>query len=224
MKGKIREHEAFLKDIQGVDCIAEGLIEKWASESHSVSEHLLTLYSKVRELEPKVIIEVGFGRTSKLFAKVAIERQGLLYSCDRNDFEYTFSDKERKHTRFVHGLSDVLWEKLKKEQVQVDFAFLDHFSGSGLSLRFCASEFLKCGQLMRKDGVVCVHDVSDKRYAVRLLPELVKQTGCFDVTVLENSQGLMIARKRDHHLSLRAHLILGAVNVANTAAAVVHRS
>ena len=63
-------HQELLDDLKTYEgFLPDALLMKWFNDKYSTSKHLLTLYSIVRGLNAKRVIEVGFG-TAELFSKV----------------------------------------------------------------------------------------------------------------------------------------------------------
>jgi len=205
---KIRNNEAFVEDTRDQPLITNETIQKWDEEAHSVSRHLQLMYSIAKGSQAKRILEVGFGRSSKIFARVASENDGIFYSCDRQDYSYMFSEKEKETLQFVNGVSDDLWKQLDGKTERIDFAFLDHFSGKGITTRFCFTEFRKCASYLNINGYICVHDVGDARYPVKHLPKLVRMLGGFEVIQFAYNQGLLVARKTAEKPSLFGWLVV----------------
>lgn len=210
-KARIREHEAFENDIEGSDCISDEILLKWSREPHSVSGHLLTMYSIVRGTHAKVIVEVGFGRSSKVFSRAAVENGADFFCCDRNNHQEAFSEKEMSQVQFICGLSCDLWTRLDREKREIDFAFLDFFSGKGVSVFVALLELHHCMRLLRVGGIVCIHDVCDARYPVRRLPFWVRFLGGIDAVVLPHSQGLLMCRKRSRQYGTAGILLVHAL-------------
>jgi predicted O-methyltransferase YrrM len=210
MKAKapeIRGHQEFLQDTAGSSVLPDSILLKWAKETHSVSEHLLFFHGLAKGMNASSILEVGFGRSSKVFARAAVESGGVFHCCDRNDFSSLFSDTEREHLLYCPGLSSELWPALDAGKQRFDLVFLDHFSGQGVGMRFCLMEFLRAAKHLRKGGVVAVHDVADSRYPVRKLPFWVRCLGGFDSLVFPYGQGLLVAVKNGSAISWRAACI-----------------
>ena len=83
----IHEKEALLSDLKGRDgFVSHALIERWFHDRYSTSKHLWTLYSMAHGLNSKVIVEVGFGRSTFVLAKAAHELGAKLLCCDRYDY------------------------------------------------------------------------------------------------------------------------------------------
>jgi predicted O-methyltransferase YrrM len=191
----IRNHEEFLSDIQGRDWLSNEVLWKWFREEHSVSKHMLTLYSIVRGLDAKRVLEIGFGRSSLVLARATHENAGEFVCCDRGDFGDFFSDCEKRHTRCVNG-SDAVW--MDKEQIRkgFDFAFLDYFSAEHVSLFFCIRELRNCLRLMKTGGIICIHDVADPRYPVHRIWRYLRHDDALESVILPYNQGLAIIHKR----------------------------
>lgn len=144
--------------------LPDEVLLKWSRDRYSTSKHLLTLYNLAKNLGHSSILEIGFGRSSFVLAKAAIENGANFTTCDVRDFSYLFNDVESKATNFVNDLSGKVWRELSSESVE--FAFLDYFSGEDISARFVESEIELCLEKMKGNGVIAIHDVFDSRYVV----------------------------------------------------------
>jgi len=208
---RLRDHDAFLKDVSGGELLSNDVLFRWSQESHSVSGHLQLLYTIASGIQASCLLEVGFGRSSKVLMRVAVEQNGLLYCCDKNDFRYLLSPTELDHARFIVGRSDQLWAQLEKENRLVDFAFLDYFSGYEIPLWFSVYELLCCLKNLRTGGFVCIHDVSDQRYAVRMLPFWAHMFGITERIVFPYSQGLLVIKKGKNQPNMIGIMIYNAI-------------
>lgn len=172
---------------------------KWFHDYYSSSKHLLTLYSIARGMNAKTIVEIGFGRSSFALAKAAHLNSGRFISCDMRDFSYLLSKEEKSVTDFVHGKSDLVWEKVEK--TGIDFAFLDYFSTEQWKPEFVAQEIAKCFSLMKENGVICIHDTLVEKYTLKhVFNELKKKRFGFhnddlEVLSLPFNYGLGIIRR-----------------------------
>ncbi|BCX13601.1 MAG: hypothetical protein KatS3mg085_133 [Candidatus Dojkabacteria bacterium] len=138
---------------------------RWFHDSYSSSKHLLTLYSIVKGLNAKNIVEIGFGRSSFVLAKAAHLNKGKFITCDMRDFSYLLSDEEKKVTEFIHGKADSVWKRL--ESTGIDFAFLDYFSSETWESNFVQNEIKKCFSLLKENGIICIHDTMVDKYALK---------------------------------------------------------
>ena len=157
-KSVIRNREEFLADIEGRDWLSDAVLWKWFREDHSVSKHMLTMYSIVRGLNAKRVLEIGFGRSSIVLARAAHENDGEFVCCDTSDCSDIFSESERRSTRVVVGHADAVWKDETLVRDGFDFAFLDHFSGEGISLFFAVREVRNCLRVLNVGGILCIHD------------------------------------------------------------------
>jgi predicted O-methyltransferase YrrM len=137
---------------------------KWFNDSYSTSKHLLTIYSAAKSLGKGNILEIGFGRSSFVLAKAAIENNLNFITCDNRDFSYLFNDAEKNVTTYHHGFADTLWPTINDDSI--DFAFLDYFSGEDLTSEFVDKELNNCILKMKGNSAIYIHDVFDKRYVV----------------------------------------------------------
>ena len=177
--------------------LPDSTLFKWFNDSYSTSKHFLTLYSIVRGLHAKTILEIGFGRSSFVLARAAHENGGRLLSCDRRNFSSLFSSKEEEVTEYIYGTSDEVWKNIKDG---IDFAFLDYFSDSSLSEDFCVSEIRQCLKHMKTNGVIAIHDVMVDKYPLkRAVEKLIKEdfevgANIIEYTVLPFNYGLGLIR------------------------------
>lgn len=151
-------------DIGYYGLLPDETLLRWFQDSYSTSKHLLTLYSIVRGLSAKTIAEVGFGRSSFVLARAAYENSGSLFTCDTRDFSYLFNQDELSVTHFINGKSDKLWDRVK--EIGIDFAFLDYFSSEELSDKFIFNQFYHCFNLLKENGMICIHDTIVQKYSV----------------------------------------------------------
>ena len=164
--------------------IPNDTIFKWFEDRYSSSKHLLTLYSVARGSGAKTIVEVGFGRSSFVLAKAAAENGGKFISCDMRDFSYLFTSAEKEVTTFIHGKSDQTWEHLNGKGI--DFAFLDYFSSENIGSSFIEQEINRCLRLLKKNGIIAVHDTIVDKYKLKnSLNKLKTKASLFHNTNIE---------------------------------------
>jgi len=152
-------------DLGYSDFLPDEILFKWFHDYYSSSKHLLTLYSIARGLNAKTIVEIGFGRSSFALAKAAHLNQGRFISCDVRDFSYLLNENEKSVVDFVHGKSDLVWEKVAESGI--DFAFLDYFSDEHIKADFVNQEIAICLSLMKENGVICIHDTLVDKYDLK---------------------------------------------------------
>jgi predicted O-methyltransferase YrrM len=138
---------------------------RWFHDRYSSSKHLLTLYSIARGMDAKTIVEIGFGRSSFALAKAAHLNSGRFISCDMRDFSYLLSEEEKSVTEFIHGKSDLVWDRVKS--IGIDFAFLDFFSTETWKSDFVQREITNCFSLLKENGIICIHDTMVDKYALK---------------------------------------------------------
>jgi predicted O-methyltransferase YrrM len=177
------------------------LMLKWFNDAYSTSKHLLTLYSLAKSLGREHILEIGFGRSSFILAKAAIENKCKFTTCDNRDFSYLLNDSEKEITTYHCDLSDSLWEKIENDSL--DFAFLDYFSGESLTVEFVQSELSKCIEKMKGNGVIAIHDVHDDRYiagqAIEKLARSWKYKNKVNYSKISYNYGLGIVYIKEGH-------------------------
>ena len=192
---QMHEQESLELDLWGKSHIDDATLMRWFNSRYSTSKHLLTLYSMIIGLKAKTIVEVGFGRSSFVLTRAAIENQAELFSVDQRDFSYLLSSEEKKHMQFIAGNSDILWEKLRNSQRKMDFAFLDYFSNPHARDTFCRQELKVCFELLAPGGVICIHDAYTAKYAhTPILEDFCKDHG-FVCAVLPFNYGLAVIHK-----------------------------
>jgi predicted O-methyltransferase YrrM len=152
------------RDLAGHTLVDDALLLRWFREGYSTSKHLLTLYSLAVGLRARVIVEVGFGRSSFVLARAAAENGGRFFSCDMRDFSYLLSPEERAVTTFLHGPASRVWNHPEVRAGGIDLAFLDYFSDPGLPADFTRREIAACLALVRQNGVIAVHDTAVPGY------------------------------------------------------------
>jgi len=186
----------FERDIKGRTYIDDKVMLRWFNDRYSTSKHILTLYSIARGLTAKRILEIGFGRSSFVLARAAIENEGKFYSCDHRNFSYLFTEKEKSVTEFISETSDKVWSKKEIIREGIDFAFLDYFSRTNIGQKYCITEIMKCFRFLKQNGVIAIHDVTDDRFSVgktinklRLVPglEVVKLGYCYGLALIRKS-------------------------------------
>ncbi len=187
------------RDLNYQGYLPDELLLKWSRDLYSTSNHLLTLYSIIKGLGAKNILEIGFGRSSFVLIKAVAETGGKLLGCDMRDFSYLLNKREKEITTFLCGSSDQIWQKL--DNSGFDFAFLDYFSSENILKSFIISEISKCLNCMKTNGVIAIHDSTVKKYAVGdALQNLKKKNGFFhnrdlEILSLPYNYGLGLIRK-----------------------------
>lgn len=189
-------HQELESDLGYAGLLPDRILLKWFNDAYSTSKHLLTLYSLARGLNAKIVVEIGFGRSSFVLARATAENAGRLYTCDVQDFSYLLSTQEKAVTEFSLGDSANFWTK--DWSAGIDLAFLDYFSAESVSLDFCLQEILRCLSFMKANGLVVLHDAMVEKYqlrqALRLLME--QQNGSLELVTLPYNYGLGIIRYR----------------------------
>lgn len=194
-KPTMHAHEELEKDLEHHTFISDEILLKWFHDRYSTSKHLLTLYSLATGVKPGNILEIGFGRSSFLLARVAKEQEAHFFSCDTRDFSYLLSEEEKSVTSFIHGYSDEVWKNPKIISDGIDFAFLDYFSGVEVSERFIKTEIKKCLQFIKTNGLIAIHDSIDPRYNVqKALKSLVRWRRDLEYVSLPYNYGLGILK------------------------------
>jgi len=181
------------EDLNYDGIIPDSVMLKWFADRYSTSKHLLVLYSIAKGLNAKTIFEIGFGRSSFVLAKAAYENGGRLITCDRDDYSYLLTEKEKGVISYIHGRSDAVFDYLKGEK-GIDFAFLDYFSNSGLRKRFVLSELKKVLAFMKTNGIIAIHDAFDSRYRIKGLLKKISKKRAIECAVLPYNYGLGIIR------------------------------
>lgn len=205
-KPKMHCHDELLNDLRqrGDQLLTWGLMRKWFVEDYSTSKHLLTLYSIARGLDAKVILEIGFGRSSFVLARAAREMGGKFITCDRRRFSELLSKTEKEATEYCLGLSKDLWETglwlYPDEDKGMDFVFLDYFSNENLPEEFCVQEINNCMKLMKENGVIAIHDTIVEKYSITKVmdnPDPGKFCRKFEKMTLPFNYGLTLIRILD---------------------------
>lgn len=188
-------HTELLNNLGYVGFLSDETLFKWSRGGYSTSRHLLTIYAIATGLKAQTIVEVGFGRTSFVLARVAAEFQGQFYTCDMRDFSYLLSTSEKKITCFLHGQSDIVWSHEMIRKAGIDFAFLDYFSGTHIGSDFIASEILNCLDLMKGNGIIAIHDAGDERFAVKEALTKIYSDHRIESLLLPYNYGLALIRR-----------------------------
>ena len=116
------------EDLWGKEWLDDETMSRWYWDSYSTSKHLFNLHSWVIGLKPKLVAEIGFGRSSFVLMRASHQVGGRFISVDKRDFSYLCSEAEKKSTKFLIGYSDLLWDYLQQTNQRFDFLFLDYFS------------------------------------------------------------------------------------------------
>ncbi len=157
-------HNELIQDLSYQGFIPYSTMLQWFNDDYSTSKHLLTLYSMVRGLKAKTIIEVGFGRSSFVLARAAYENGGSFVTCDINDFSYLLNEEEKKVTKFINGDVSEVWKICKQG---IDFAFFDFFSVSSLPKSFSVQHITECIKRMKQNAILAIHDSIDSRFKLK---------------------------------------------------------
>jgi len=190
-KQRMHCHEEFLRDHGNKGFISDEIIMKWFNDEYSTSKHLLTLYSIIKGLQAKNILEIGFGRSTPVLARAIAENGGKLVSCDWDDFSYLLSKKEKKVVEFVFGESNLIWSR----DEGYDFAFLDYFLKPGKKIPYLIEEVSNCIKKIKKNGIIVIHDVFAENARIgKALEQLVGDREDLEYTVLPYNYGLGILR------------------------------
>lgn len=166
-------HAELEKDLSYDGFLSNDLMLKWFNDRYSTSKHLLSLYSLVRGLNAKNVLEIGFGRSTFVLAKAVSETGGLLTSCDKRDFSYLLSQAEVNVTTFVNDYSPEVWLNHTPDE-GFDFAFLDYFSDEKLEEDFIKRELKSCIHRMKTNGVIAIHDTIIDKYALKAVLNSIK--------------------------------------------------
>jgi hypothetical protein len=186
---KLHRHSELLDDI-GQGFINEETIKKWFNDYYSTSKHLYTLYSIVRGLNAKQVLEIGFGRSTFVLAKATYENGGMMTCCDLENYSDLLSTEESKIVDFKHGESNLIWEN----EICYDFAFLDYFSNEKISVYTCYNEIRKCLKKMKTNGILAIHDTNVNKYSINRAIRLVKIFKNIEYATLPYNYGLCLIR------------------------------
>mgnify|MGYP003653616678 CR=1 FL=1 len=178
--------------------ISDKILHKWFNDNYSSSKHLLTLYSIARGLNAKTILEIGFGRSSFVLARAAVENNGKFITCDQRDFSYLLNKPESEVTDFIHGKSDMVWDN---HQEGIDFAFLDYFSSPSITSSFVSKEINFCIARLKQNGIIAIHDSIVEKYNIKSALNGIKTNWSLfhnrevEIMSLPFNYGLAIIRK-----------------------------
>jgi len=124
---------------------------------HVHSEDVRYIVPLLKEEKPKVMVEIGasFGTSSKVFAAIAKEFGGKLYSIDPNPRpEWTTNMEEYgllSYAEFIPKASPwVNWE----DKPEIDFLFIDGWH----SFRDAFVDYFYWKKYVKKGGIIAFHD------------------------------------------------------------------
>lgn len=156
-------HAELEADLGYAGSLPDSIFWKWFQDQYSTSKHLFTLYSVARGLKARVIVEVGFGRSSFMLARAAAENGGRYFVCDHRDFSYLLNETERNVTTFVQGVSMDLWRKLPEP---ADLVFLDYFGSATFDEQTCRRDLESALAVLRTNGILAVHDTAELEFKI----------------------------------------------------------
>ena len=190
-KPKMHCYKEYIEDRGDSNFITNDVMIKWFNDQYSTSKHLLTLYTIARGLQAKKILEVGFGRSSTVLARAAMENGGKLLSCDWDDFSYMLTKKEKKLVDFYFGEVEGIWQRDKG----YDMAFLDYFSKPGKKIPYLISEVENCIKKIKKNGIIVIHDVFMDKFRIgKAMEQMVENRDDLEYVVIPFNYGLGVIR------------------------------
>ena len=174
--------------------LSRDIINAWFRDRYSTSKHLLTLSSIAIGLSSKVIVEVGFGRSTFALLLAADLLKAKFICCDR--YDYTgYLDIIKAKVDYVHGDAKKLLAKLKDEDVGVDFMFLDYFSSRERSAASVEKAIYRFLPFLKQNGIIAVHDAEEDCYNVKKAFKQLKKDSALEVLTLPYNYGLGLIRK-----------------------------
>ena len=187
---KMHCHEEFLIDHDTKGFISDEIMMKWFLDQYSTSKHLLVLYSIVKGLKAKRVLEIGYGRSTSVLARAVNENEGRMICCDWDDFSNCLSKKENKVVKYIFGNSSEIW----KRDEGFDFSFLDHFGKEGLKIPFLFSEIENCLSKMKTNGIIAMHDSFVESFRMNKTLDLLQDRKDVEYVTLPYNYGLTILR------------------------------
>jgi len=167
------------------------LVAEFERSHDSISKHLLTIHSLVVGLRAERVAEIGVGGTTRTIRAALARTGGELYSCDADRARWEPIARENRDPRFHLRLED-------------SRRFVTSLRGPlDLVLHDGAHEFWQVAwdlerlwPLVRRYGLVCVHDTQHNRLGADMQRALTKAfRGCaVSWTHLPYSYGLTIVR------------------------------
>jgi len=182
--------EELIKDLE--QAAFTELMMKWFHDRYSTSKHLLTLYSIVKGLNAKRVVEVGFGRSTYVIANAVAENGGKMYCCDRYDYTPLLTDREKKVITFVQGDAKKL---LKTVSGGFDFVFLDYLSSRERSADSCYKAMCRFLELTKQNGVMAIHDTFEEKYNAKDAMKNMRKNKTVECMTLPYNYGLGLIRK-----------------------------
>ena len=152
------------------------------------------MYSIVRGLNAKNIIEVGFGRSTICLIHAISLNYGKLYCCDRYDYTGYLTTDYKQYIDYTIGDAKTL---LKKIDFGVEFIFIDYLSSRERSADSSVKAIYRFLKYVKQNGIIAVHDTIEKKYFVKDAFKKLRKDKNLEVMSLPYNYGLGLIRKLD---------------------------
>lgn len=160
-------------------------IDELPQDSSAHEGQKLILYSFIRSMKPKVVLEVGThkGATTLYLAQALFDNKfGHLWTCDPVDY-----GQDRIFSRFPDLAPYITYEKMKGKDMEIgriDFLFIDGFHEK----QFVLEEIKALFPRLTKESVVFFHDAGGDNPSVGV-NEAIAEAGI--KTILLPTEGRM---------------------------------
>ena len=154
-----------------------------------IQEHLLTLYDLVLEINAKVVVELGAGRSTYVFIAAVNATGGQFYSIDVVPGRLAL---EPRH----HPITGDSLEVVKTWDQDIDLLFIDTLH----TYEQTRGELDTWSQFVRRGGIIAMHDTDGVAGAfpgcrTALDEFLVKHKEEYNAVHYSNCNGLSVLRK-----------------------------
>jgi len=165
---EIHRQDELEQDTDYTEWLPDSVMHRWFEARYSSSKHLLTLYSAARGIKAETILEMGFGRSTFIFARAAHENGGKVITCDTADYSHLLNETEKTVVDYRCQTAEAFF---KDCQEGFGLIFLDYLGG-GASEKFCRAELLRALPYLKQNGLLLVHDAFCSRFA---FPDVLKK-------------------------------------------------
>ena len=137
----------------------EELLETFRGSSMS-AKHVLLIYSFIVGLNAQVVLDMGVGNSTRVARAAVRETGGVVYSCDIDRERFAQYEQEGSpEWRFYARPSA---EVLRLIPTPIDFVFHDASHEHAI----VRQDLLTIIPMMRRYGLICVHDTQQPRYTL----------------------------------------------------------
>ena len=171
---------------------------RWAT-GYSTSPHLATMRQIVIGTGAKRIGEIGFGRSSFMFALLGYnefdgrDTRYALTTCDRYDYRYMLDIAGIDWVDYIIGDADKFFSRVDT----CDFLFLDYMSTRKKSVESCYKDMKRAIKMLPTNGIVAVHDALPGKYNVAAALKMLqaKYRDEIEALTLPYGYGLALIRR-----------------------------